>query len=41
MNDKLKRLIESNLKEILRAVPNTYAAYVAEITLKAVQNDQQ
>lgn len=32
-----KQLIISNLKEIIRTSPNTYASYVSEITLKHVE----
>lgn len=33
-----KQLIISNMKEIIRAVPNTYAAYVAQTTLNHIEN---
>ena len=33
-------LIISNLKEIIRSNPNTYAAYVAETTLKHIVGKQ-
>ena len=32
--DKLHELILSNLREIIRACPNTYAVYVATLTIK-------
>lgn len=34
MNKDITTLILSNLREIIRACPNTYAAYVAAITIK-------
>ena len=36
MKPTTHELILSNLREIIRAYPNTYAAYVAAITIKKV-----
>lgn len=40
MNDPLKELIVSNLNEIIRTNPGTYAAYVAKVTLNKISSNK-
>lgn len=37
MTAKQLEMVISNMKEIIRTVPNTYAAYVAQTTLNALE----
>lgn len=39
MNNTLLQTILSNLREIFAKAPNTYASYVAELTIKTIEKD--